>query len=376
MKKILSISILILTMMSVSCTKENLSAPLVPRVPQGNVSREFLSSIRVSRDGSNFMYWNENSPSLKVLKDFVARVTDPDSPDFVPAHNRVATFDVDGTLLCETAPTYFNWMFFLHRYLHDDTYTPSPENRAWAQMVEDTLMATGSMNDDEWGDKEEILQAEAFRGMSQNQFESYVHNFITTEKVYHYEGLTWGTALYWPMIEAVSYLVANDFVVFICSGVDRDICRVLCKDIYDIESYHIIASDVHYVLENQDGWVELLVNSEGYDYTPGEQEQRGDFLQLCTAINKVTKIRREIGQKPILSWGNSSGDFPMFHYTNIDNPLPHISFCLICDDMERENGNPSKAKKCLDACQKYGWQAVSMHDEWWTIYGPSAKKIK
>ena len=135
----------------------------------------------------------------------------------------------------------------------------------------------------------------------------------------------------------------------------------------------MIASDVNYVLENQPEWIEM-VSSEDYEYTPGEEVQRGDFMQLSTAINKIIKMRRELGQKPILSWGNSSGDYPMFHYTNRDNSYPHISFCLLCDDTERELGNLEKAAKCKADCEQNGWIPVSMRNEWWTIYGPQVKR--
>ena len=79
--------------------------------------------------------------------------------------------------------------------------------------------------------------------------------------------------------------------------------------------------------------------------------------------------------KPILSWGNSTGDFPMFHYTNIDNPRPHISSCLLCDDLVRELGNMGKAEKCRKACEDNGWVPVSMRDEWATIYGDDVKRV-
>src|SRR6266516_2377788 len=44
--------------------------------------------------------WNEG-PAKKSVMDFVAKVTKEGSPDFVPAAERVATFDNDGTLWCE-----------------------------------------------------------------------------------------------------------------------------------------------------------------------------------------------------------------------------------------------------------------------------------
>ncbi|MBQ0007555.1 MAG: haloacid dehalogenase-like hydrolase [bacterium] len=354
----------------ISCQNDNLK-PDGPIVPQGEVTREFLSQIRVGKDG-DFQYWNQNSPALKELKAFVAMVTDPNCKGYVPPQDRVATFDVDGTLLCETAPYYFNWMLFFHRYLHDSTFTPSEEDRQWAAEVEEYVLANRK-NKKEWGLKQQELQAVGFRGMTDIQFSNYISDFINNEYVSGLSNLKWGTALYWPMIEVVSYLVANDFVVFLCSGVDRDICRVISEGIYDIPKYQMIASDVNYVLENQSGWVEM-VSSEEYEYTPGEEIQKGDFMQLNTAINKIVKMRRELGQRPILSWGNSSGDYPMFHYTNRDNKYPHISFCLLCDDTERELGNPEKAAKCKAECEQNGWIPVSMRDEWWTIYGPQVER--
>ena len=67
-------------------------------------SREEIAKICVSQEG-DFTYWNENSAVLQSLKAFVGRVTDESSADFVPAEERVAVFDLDGTLICETAPT-------------------------------------------------------------------------------------------------------------------------------------------------------------------------------------------------------------------------------------------------------------------------------
>lgn len=371
LKKTLSILLAAVAALAVAgCRKDNLK-PVEPVVPQGEVTREFLSHIRVDKSGK-FQYWNQDSPALKELKAFVTTVTDPNSKGYVPPQDRVATFDVDGTLICETAPYYFNWMLFFHRYLHDSTFTPPEEDRQWAAEAEEYVLANGKSRK-EWGLKQQELQAIGFRGMTDVQFADYVGSFLNSEYVTGLSDLKWGTALYWPMIEVVSYLVANDFVVFLCSGVDRDACRVISEGIYDIRKYHIIASDVNYVLENQPEWIEM-VSSENYKYTPGEEVQRGDFMQLNTAINKIVKMRRELGQKPILSWGNSGGDYPMFHYTNRDNRYPHISFCLLCDDTERELGNPGKAAKCEADCKQNGWIPVSMRDEWWTIYGPQVKR--
>lgn len=337
-------------------------------------TRADLAKIRVGKEG-NFKYWNPGSPALARLKTFVAEVTDPQGPNFVPVKDRIATFDVDGTLLCETAPYYLNWMLTCHRYLHDSSYTPSAEDKALMKEMEDYILANhGSRS--EWGEIQPFLQQKAFRGMTQEEYAAYLEAFLASEPVGGLTNLKWGTALYWPMIEVISYLTANDFKVFLCSGVERDMCRILTKDIYDIPPYQMMTSDIHYVTAGQSAlgeWTEKA-NMESYDYTPGERIERGDFKQMCTAANKIITMRRELGQKPILSWGNSTGDFPMFHHTNLDNPRPHISFCQLCDDTTRELGNPTKAEKCKNACEQYGWVPVSMRDDWATIYGPDVQR--
>ena len=53
-----------------------------------------------------FSLWNPDAPSLKALVEYVEAVTDPDSPDYIPPADRIATFDMDGTLCAELNPTY------------------------------------------------------------------------------------------------------------------------------------------------------------------------------------------------------------------------------------------------------------------------------
>src|SRR5271165_4280207 len=57
--------------------------------------------------------WRETTARQSIV-DFVAAVTDPDSPDFVPERDRVAVFDNDGTLWTEQ-PVYAQLVFALDR---------------------------------------------------------------------------------------------------------------------------------------------------------------------------------------------------------------------------------------------------------------------
>lgn len=52
--------------------------------------------------------WTDDAPLKAELTAYIAAVTDENSADFIPVENRIAVFDMDGTLCCETDPGYFD----------------------------------------------------------------------------------------------------------------------------------------------------------------------------------------------------------------------------------------------------------------------------
>ena len=61
------------------------------------------ADVRISEPGpsmSPLAAWNDGA-TRKAIIDFVARVVDPGSSDFVKPADRIAVFDNDGTLWCE-----------------------------------------------------------------------------------------------------------------------------------------------------------------------------------------------------------------------------------------------------------------------------------
>ena len=75
--------------------------------------------------------WTDEAPLKKELVAYVEAVTDESSPDFIPAEDRIATFDIDGTLLNETDPNYFDYTLLVYRVTEDRSTTtctslPSP----------------------------------------------------------------------------------------------------------------------------------------------------------------------------------------------------------------------------------------------------------
>ena len=337
-------------------------------------TREQLSQIRVDKEG-NFKYWESDAASLARLKSFVTAVTTEGSGQYVPVRDRLAVFDMDGTLLCETAPFYMNWLVMLHRLLDDTGYTPTDELRRFGEAARAGMYDT-RLIDREMDDQAQYVQAEIFKGLTMGEMDGWMKSFLK-KPCEGLDGLTWGTALYWPMIEVVSYLVANDFQVYICSGTAQDMLRPLIEDVLPIGRHQVMGSEVHYVAEGKAGemgWqTPVIMETYGFDDLKGQRVVRGVFKQKCTKWSKVDIMTRQLGRKPILTFGNSSGDYPMFEFVTTGNSYPSMAFCLLCDDVERELGNAVKAEKCRTACEENGWVPVSMRDDWTTIYGPDVK---
>ena len=60
------------------------------------MSRAEISAIKVSKSG-NFKYWEKDASAKNKLVEYVKDVTDKKSKNFIPAEDRIATFDMDGT---------------------------------------------------------------------------------------------------------------------------------------------------------------------------------------------------------------------------------------------------------------------------------------
>ena len=315
--------------------------------------------------------WEDDAAAKAELTDFVESVTDEGNSDYIPPENRIAVFDMDGTLLCETDPYYYDFCLLKYRVLDDEEYSSKASD-----FEKDVAERVKKIFD---GDKDvEVSMTEhgqavasAFSGMTIGEFEDYVDEF-KAQPCPGYDGMTRGEAFYKPMVQVIDYLQDNDFKVYIVSGTDRLIVRALVKGTLDIPRNQLIGSDETLVASNQG-------KEDGLDYTFTDEDEvviGGDFLIKNLNMNKVSVIAQEIGIQPVLSFGNSTGDASMAEYTTTDNPYRSAAFMLCCDDTERENGNTEKADQMYELCEQYDWTPVSMKDDWKTIYGDGVTRIQ
>ena len=318
-----------------------------------------------------FPSWNPDSQSLAELVDFVAGVTDESSPEYLEPADRVATFDMDGTILCEKAPVYIDYCMTMYRVLDDPTYQATEEERDAMQQVRDHAYSEGKTFHPEGLTKDDLV-ASAFAGMTPEEFREYVVDFAEKTDVVGFEGMTYGQSFYQPMIEVVRYLQANDFDVWMVSACEREVVRALVER-FDIPYDHVVATDVPYVASGKGEEA-----ADDYNMSQDDEILLGAPLDEveCGKSGKPAAIAREIGKRPILAFGNSSGDFSMLNYAESNPDHVGMGFFVVCDDTEREYGSDEKAAEFYEEVEKEGWTPFSMADDWKTIYGDGVQKTE
>ena len=316
-----------------------------------------------------FPSWN-SCEALTVLQKYVEDVTNPQSPNFISAEDRIVTFDMDGTFVGELYPTYFEYNMLEYRVLDDPNYRDkAPEDvREAAQDIRD-FVRHGKALPDHFDMKHAYAAAKAYAGMTIAEFDAYVKAYAALP-ANGFEGMTYGQSFYKPMLEVFDYLKANGFTFYVVSGSDRFICRALVESI-GIEPNRVIGMDVKLMSSSQ-GEV------AGVNYTMGREEDivRTDELIIKNLkTNKVLQITQEIGKVPVLSFGNSGGDSAMHNYCLGNTKYRTAAFMLIADDDARDHANRDKALKLGTQWRESGYHVISMRDDFRTIYGSGVKKV-
>ena len=310
--------------------------------------------------------WREDSEALAALTAFVDSSVDEASEGYIPPEDRIAVFDMDGTLMGERFPTYFSDWLCVWRALDDDTYAAPEDMREKAEGWRDEVLAGEEMLESE---RREAMRL--FEGLSVEEFKDVVRRFKEVP-AWGFSGMTYGESFFRPMVSVVRYLHERGYTVYICSGTWRDALRAMSEGTLDewIPVERVIGTDILLVAANQGG-------EDGVDHTmvSGEQVLVGDhYLTKNLKANKVYSIAHEIGRRPVLAFGNSGGDISMGAYT-LDNPdYEGQAFMLLCDDTERDYGDTDVADAFAAKCEAAGFHTVSMRDDWTTIYGEGVQK--
>lgn len=303
--------------------------------------------------------WQDGAARRSIV-DFVERVSGV-GPDSVPAPERVAVFDNDGTLWTEKPmPTQLHYIVkqwaaaaaadptlatqqpYLSAVTHDFSWLAAALNKHYAGDDSDLKVMIGA-----------ILASSA--NLSVDEYAASVVQFYRQEK-----HLTLGTpyrqAVYQPMLDLIGYLHDHGFACYIVSGGDRDFMRPITEDYYGIPPERVVGSAL----------------GLSYDAASAEVSYQPSFAFMDDGPEKPVRIWSRIGRRPIFAVGNSNGDVPMLRYTL---GSAHGMSLLVHHDDDTGRGDApydSGAEDALAAADSSGFTVVSVKHDWKTVFAGAA----
>jgi phosphoserine phosphatase len=296
--------------------------------------------------------WSE-SPAKKAVLAFVARVTQEGGPDFVPAAERIATFDNDGTLWAEQ-PAYFQALFAVDR-----VKALAPQHPEWKDKEPFASLLKGDVKAALAGGEKAVaeLLAATHTGITTSEFEAVVKAWLGSAKHPKFKRL-YPELSYQPMLELLAFLRAHGFKTFIVSGGGVEFMRGFTSERYGIPPEQVIGSAGKQQYELRDGKPVLL------------KLPAVEFID--DKAGKAIAIQRIIGRQPIAAFGNSDGDLQMLQWTCAGDGA---RLCLFVHhtDAKREWAYDRKSSigqldKGLDEARAKNWTVVDMKRDWKVIF--------
>jgi len=309
--------------------------------------------------------WNDG-PAKQSIVSFVEKVTREGSPLFVPVPERIATFDNDGTLWCET-PVPVQVYFALDRVKalapqHPEWRTTEP----FASLLKGDLRTTLAAGDEALL---EIVMA-THTGMSTVEFGRIVEDWIATAK-HPQTGRLFTEMTYQPMLELLAYLRAHSFKNFIVSGGGIEFLRQWGERFYGVPPEQVIGSSIETRFEMRDG-KPVLLRLPKLSFNNDKAE-------------KPVAINQHIGRWPIAAFGNSVGDQHMLEYAQGGSGA-RFGLLVLHDDAAREYaygpalGLPAPqlgafTPALYEQAKRAGWTVVSMKDDWKQVFPFEASSV-
>jgi len=300
--------------------------------------------------------WHDGA-TKSAITGFVSEVTREGSTGYVPAPERIAVFDNDGTLWGEK-PVYFQVFFIFDRIRQLAPSHPEwQSNEPFASVLKGDIQAALATGEKGLLD----MMAATHTGMTADEFNGIVADWIAAAR-HPQTGKPYTDMVYQPMLELLAYLRANGFKTFIVSGGGVEFMRAWVEPVYGIPPEQVIGSRVKTRFELVDGKPDIVRLPEL------------DFLD--DKAGKPIGIHQAIGRRPLMAFGNSDGDLPMLQWTMAGDG-PRFAALVHHTDAERESAYDRESPvgrldKALDEATALGWTLIDMKRDWTTVY-PAAE---
>lgn len=314
-----------------------------------------LFSCQKKQEKNPLPSWNETE-----IKQQIINYVDVESKR-IPKEARIAVFDMDGTIACET-PLWFEMAVAVQGMvdqLEKDPNLISKTEYRYAKQLSENPADTTVLN--HWViDNVNYLDSvimKAFDKMDHETYINYARKFLSEKEAPNY-GMVYGDMFYQPMLELIEYLKENEFEVYIVSGSMEGVIWSICPQTIGLDREHLIGTRQVLVPEYKSGNMSYEI-------------QKGIYLPKNDGNGKSLNIYSHIGKVPVFAFGNTTGDFGMFHLVS-SSSYPHIALMLNHDDGEREYAyepyHGTAVPNWQDSLRLNNWIQVDMAKEFKTLW--------
>jgi len=271
----------------------------------------------------------------------------------VPAAERIAVFDNDGTLWAEH-PMYFQLAFALDRIK-----AMAPQHPEWKTKQPFKGVLENDLKSVLAGGEQSLMQivATSHVGNTTDEFAAIVSDWMATSR-HPVTNRRYDEMVYKPMLEVLSYLRAKGYKTYIVSGGGVEFMRPWVERAYGIPPEQVVGSRAKVKYEVRDGTPVLLRLPE-IDLNDDK-------------AGKPVGIHQVIGRRPTIAFGNSDGDFEMLEWTTSAKG-PRLGVIVHHTDGDREwaydrDSHIGRLARGLDEGPKRGWVIVDMKNDWKVVY--------
>ncbi len=308
-----------------------------------------LLAVCVAHAADPLPSWRDTAPKKAVIA-FVTGTTLEGGTNFVPMDQRIAVFDMDGTLIVERpVPAAVGPLFAeLKQAIAKD---PSLKDRpAIAALLKGDLPAVAATGDAGAAD----IIAAITGGRTVEEAAEDMLRLINEAKNSHFRK-PYTDLAYQPMLELLSYLRANGFQIWICSGSPVVFTRQFSQRIFGVPPQQVMGTSVKTQFAERDGRTVLIYQNK--------------ISQINDKEGKPPTINLAIGLRPVFVGGNvgNGGDIAMMRYSK-DRQGPSFQLLINHDDAIREFAYGEKDNFSLDSAKKYGFTVVNMKSDWGTLF--------
>ncbi len=304
-----------------------------------------LFSMLEARD--YLVSWSDEAPKQNIIE-FVTKTTDPRSSYFVPEADRIALFDLDGTLWSEkplSAELYF-LLSKIERFVSSDPQYK--EKEPFRSAAEGNVTALERLTTTDIATLSSAIGA----GMESERYRREIQDWLRNAR-HPLANRPFEELVYQPMTELISYLEANRFKIYIVSCSDSDFLRAIIPGILGIPGERIIGSQASLRYDN-----EKIIR--------GELSKSAD----C-GMQKAARVYEYIGKIPIAVFGNSDSDLPLMKLSDHAH-TKSLQLVVHHTDDKREflydSNTTDKLDEGLNHALGRHWNIVDMQKDWRVVH--------